>query len=634
MISFNQSWLRLQAAVTLVAAACLPTACGSSSSQTQTVTAPSAARCALQVTTESSAFPPDGGSAALHISTTRECGWSAKSEAGWVTLSSPADGQGEGTVRFTVVANAEPSSRSASLSVNDQRVEISQQGRPCQLTISSRQEIVDGTGGDLSIDVRASAAQCGWTAAATVPWITIVSGREGHGNGTVNFHVDALTGPPRTGALSIAGHSVQVDQGTGCSYAIGTNSFRVEPSGGDRQVAVTAPAGCAWTAESVTSWLTITSGNTGSGSGSVVFRVAATDGPPRTGTLSIAGQSVQVDQGTGCSYAIGTNSFSIEPSGGDRQVAVTAPVGCAWTAESVTSWLTITSGTTGSGSGSVVFRVAATDGPARTATLTVAGRTVTVSQSLGCQFTVSPTSLNVGSSGGTGSIQVQTAPGCAWSSASGQAWISLAGGSSGSGAGQVQLALAANVGPARNASVTIAGRAVQIAQASGCTFSVTSSTQDAPGAGASGTASISTADGCIWTAGSGVDWISVSPQSGSGPAQVSYTVAPNLSPARSGPITIAGHPFTVTQASQCSYTLLPPFHQFGPGGGFGSILVIVSGPCSWTTVSNADWIELRAGASGVGNGLVQFVSAPNPGGARTGTLTIAGQTYNVNEGGR
>jgi Putative binding domain, N-terminal/Viral BACON domain len=550
MISFKQSWFRLQAGVTLVAAACLPTACGSSSSQTQTVTAPSATRCALQVTTESSAFPPDGGSAALHISATRECGWSAKSEAAWVTLSSPADGQGEGTVRFTVVSNAEPSSRSASLSVNDQRVEISQQGRPCQLTISSSQETVDGTGGDLSIDVRASAAQCGWTAAANVPWITIVSGREGHGNGTVNFHVDAVTGPPRTGTLSIAGHSVQVDQGTGCSYAIGTNSFSVEASGGDRQVAVTAPAGCAWTAESGTSWLTITSGTTGSGSGSVVFRVAATDGPPRTGTL------------------------------------------------------------------------------------TVAGRTVTVAQSLGCQFTVSPTSLNVGSSGGTGTIQVQTAPGCAWSSASGEAWISLAGGSSGSGAGQVQLALGANVGPARNGSVTIAGQAVQIAQASGCTYSVTSSTQNVPGAGASGTASITTAGGCRWTAGSGVDWISVSPQSGNGPAQVLYTIAPNLSPARSGTITIAGHPFTVTQASQCSYTLLPPFHQFGPAGGFGSILVIVSGPCSWTTVSNADWIELRAGASGVGNGLVQFVAAPNPGGARTGTLTIAGQTYNVNEGGR
>jgi hypothetical protein len=313
---------------------------------------------------------------------------------------------------------------------------------------------------------------------------------------------------------------------------------------------------------------------------------------------------------------------------------VTAPAGCAWTAESGTPWLTITSGTTGSGSASVVFRVAPTDGPPRTGTLTVAGRTVTVAQSLGCQFTVSPTSLNVGSSGSTASVQVQTAPGCAWSSASGAGWITLAGGSSGSGAGQVQLALAANVGPARNGSVTIAGQAVRIAQAGGCTYSVTSSTQNAPGAGASGTVSVSTAEGCGWTTRSNVDWISLSPQSGSGPAQVSYTVAPNLSPARSGTITIAGHSFTVTQASQCSFTLLPPFHQFESGGGFGSILVIVSGPCSWATVSNADWIELRAGASGVGNGLVQFVAAPNPGGARTGTLTIAGQTYNVNEGGR
>jgi hypothetical protein len=122
--------------------------------------------------------------------------------------------------------------------------------------------------------------------------------------------------------------------------------------------------------------------------------------------------------------------------------------------------------------------------------------------------------------------------------------------------------------------------------------------------------------------------------SGDGPAQVSYAIAPNPGPARSGTITVAGRILTVTQASQCSWAFVPPSHEFTATGGAGNILVIVSGPCKWTTMSNADWIQLTAGESGVGNGLVQFVAAPNPGGARTGTLTIAGQSYIVNEGGR
>ena len=63
-----------------------------------------------------------------------------------------------------------------------------------------------------------------------------------------------------------------------------------------------------------------------------------------------------------------------------RLVAVTAGTGCTWTASSSASWLTVTSGASGSGNGSVGYAIAANTGAARSATLTVGGRTVTVSQ--------------------------------------------------------------------------------------------------------------------------------------------------------------------------------------------------------------------------------------------------------------
>jgi hypothetical protein len=45
-----------------------------------------------------------------------------------------------------------------------------------------------------------------------------------------------------------------------------------------------------------------------------------------------------------------------------------------------------------------------------------------------------------------------------------------------------------------------------------------------------------------------------------------------------------------------------------------------------------DWISVTGGANGSGNGTVSFSVAANAGAARSGTLTIAGQTYTVNQG--
>jgi hypothetical protein len=532
----------------IVACALLATACGSSSEK-QTFSGPSAVRCGLQINTEKAAFPPSGGSGTLQVTTSRECLWEATSDAPWVTLS-PAEGQGPGSVQFTVASNADPSSRSAAVSVNDQRLQIAQDGKPCELTVSSTREAVDGAGGDRTVRVRASAAQCGWTASSHVSWMTIVSGREGRGDGEVSFHVDAVSGPPRTGTLTIAGHTVQVEQGTGCSYTIGTDAFSVGGSGGDRQVSVSAGPGCAWTADSNTAWITITSGSTGIGPGSVGFRVAPTDGPPRTGTLRVT------------------------------------------------------------------------------------GRTVTIVQSSGCSVSVSPLNLNESARGGSATIGVVGAPGCPWSAATDVPWITFTTAASGSGTGQVQIAIAANVGPARTGSVSIAGQRIAVAQASGCTYAVSTAGQLIPPSGGTVASSVATANGCTWSATSAADWITTATPSGSGPGPVTFSVAPNQGPARAGTITIAGRTQTVNQASQCTWSFNPPSHELGATDGFGTVLVFVTGPCTWTATSTVDWIRIVAGASGVGGGLMQFTAAPNSGPVRTGVILIGGEKYQVRQAGR
>jgi len=57
--------------------------------------------------------------------------------------------------------------------------------------------------------------------------------------------------------------------------------------------------------------------------------------------------------------------------------------------------------------------------------------------------------------------------------------------------------------------------------------------------------------------------------------------------------------------------------------------------CSWTAVSNnPEWIIITSGSSGIGNGRVNYEVAANTSTtSRTGTMTIAGETFTVTQEG-
>jgi hypothetical protein len=203
----------------------------------------------------------------------------------------------------------------------------------------------------------------------------------------VGFTVDVNTGAQRTGTLTIAGQTFTLMQAAGtapCSYNINSTSQSVAAAGVNGSVNVTTTAPCAWTAVTNSPpWLTVTSGASGSGNGSVGFNVAANTGPERTGTLTIATRTFTVTQASGCSYAIAPMGQNFGTTGGSGTVAVTTTAGCTWTAASNTSspaWLTVTSGASGNGNGTVGFTVGINLLTPRTGTLTIGGRTFTVMQ--------------------------------------------------------------------------------------------------------------------------------------------------------------------------------------------------------------------------------------------------------------
>ncbi|MBF8276210.1 MAG: hypothetical protein HW390_1283 [Candidatus Brocadiaceae bacterium] len=84
-----------------------------------------------------------------------------------------------------------------------------------------------------------------------------------------------------------------------------------------------------------------------------------------------------------CTYSISPTSKSFSKSGGSGSVKVKTSSDCSRTAVSNAAWITVTSGSSGTGKGMVAYSVSANTGSARTGTLTIAGKTFTVKQARG-----------------------------------------------------------------------------------------------------------------------------------------------------------------------------------------------------------------------------------------------------------
>ncbi len=106
-------------------------------------------------------------------------------------------------------------------------------------------------------------------------------------------------------------------------------------------------------------------------------------------------------------------------------------------------------------------------------------------------------------------------------------------------------------------------------------------------------------------------------------ASVTSTTADNVSGNNSAS--------TTTTVNNPGTTLSPTSQSFTQPGGSGTVNVTVPFGCSWTAVSNDSWITVTSGG-GFASGTVNYdVAANNTGSNRSGTITIAGQTFTVNQ---
>ncbi|MBL8175542.1 MAG: S-layer homology domain-containing protein [Bryobacterales bacterium] len=168
---------------------------------------------------------------------------------------------------------------------------------------------------------------------------------------------------------------------SGCVFSLSPPNASTGASGASGTFAVTGGAGCGWTAASGSSWISVTSGASGSGSGTVAYTVQANTGAARTGTITAAGLTFTINQSAGaCMYSLSSSGVTIPAASHAGSVAVSAGTGCAWTASAADNWIQVTAGQSGSGNGTVGYSVSANAGSARSGSVVIAGQSFSVSQ--------------------------------------------------------------------------------------------------------------------------------------------------------------------------------------------------------------------------------------------------------------
>lgn len=383
-----------------IAVAILLAVCSACASDTPVAPTPA---CTYSLSPASFSFEAPGGPGSVTVTAASECSWIARPEAGWLSVTGGETGRGQGTVTFTAAANPDTAARSGGLTVAGQLVPVSQAGAAVQCTYVTSPDRAsfpkDGGNGTVAVTAPGS---CPWSSTSHAAWVTVTAGSQGTGDGSVSYVVARNSDTaPRSTTVAVADRTVEISQSgdTGdCQYSVAPVEFNpCMSSPAEFVTSVTTQPSCSWTAAPNAPWITITRGQSGSGSGVISFRVSDNWDAPRDALVLVRwptptqGQNLRVRQ-AGCYYAVSTSALNVGSSGGPGTFEVyqqsdpntcggPTQNACLWTAQSDVSWITITSVMPQFGDNRVSFTAAPNTGTAaRSGRITVRDKAVVVMQ--------------------------------------------------------------------------------------------------------------------------------------------------------------------------------------------------------------------------------------------------------------
>ncbi len=170
--------------------------------------------CAVAITIDPSSanYGIAGGTGGITVTDSQGCGWTAVSSEPWIVITSATSGVGNGTIEYSIAANADPLPRNGSITIAGQMFIVTQDGVSCSLGLSPNLADFASGGGDGTFAV-SDPGVCGWTAVSNEPWIKVMAGGSGVGSGIVEYSVEKKATPgDRSGTILVSGLLFTVNQ--------------------------------------------------------------------------------------------------------------------------------------------------------------------------------------------------------------------------------------------------------------------------------------------------------------------------------------------------------------------------------------------------------------------------------------
>jgi hypothetical protein len=268
--------------------------------------------CSVTLNTTNVPAGVAGGTYTIPVIAANGCTWNATSDSSWATIISGSNGSGNGPVIISVSPNSDATPRLATITIGGGSVTVNQS--VCTVdAIAPPSIIVNSPATNGSIVVTAVSG-CPWSAASSAPWLTITSGANSTGNGSVGYTVGTNPGDTRSATIGIKNRTFTITQSGTCSYAVSPLSITAGYRGATDVLKLTTGQTCPWTVSSSQPWTTLAP-SSGTGPTSIVYTVQQYGGTvARNATINISGQTVQVQQAGNTAMNCTPTISSVQPA--------------------------------------------------------------------------------------------------------------------------------------------------------------------------------------------------------------------------------------------------------------------------------------------------------------------------------
>ncbi len=221
-------------------------------------------------------------------------------ETNWLHITSlPSGVVGDSGVTFTADANPSAAARAGSMVIATQVVTVTQDGLAgCTFGITPTSQSMPVGGGDGTFTVQSN---CPWQSTTNVDWIALGTG--GTTGTPINYKVAANTCVgTRTGTISLRTNlpsppTLSVNQdGSPNNMSLSPSSATVDATASNGRITVTTGDVCNWSAVPDVSWIQITVGATGTGSGGISYHLLENTTALRTGSIHVGALTYTITQ--------------------------------------------------------------------------------------------------------------------------------------------------------------------------------------------------------------------------------------------------------------------------------------------------------------------------------------------------